>query len=82
MTLAASRVAKREGTEMEMTARRLKVLAREKRIREERAAERKPVPVRRCPCGTKLSQYNGGELCATCRARAVRMGKPGRAPSD
>ena len=55
---------------------RLKVLTRLKRIQEERDQERKPYPpVRRCPCGTKLNQYNGGELCAPCRARAVREGK-------
>ena len=55
---------------MEMTERRLKVLARQKRIQEERAEER------------KLNSLNDTGKCAPCRARAVRMGKPGRAPSD
>ena len=68
---------------MEMTERRLKVLARQKRIQEERAEERKPAPpARRCPCGTKLNSMNDSGWCALCRAKKVRAGKPGRAPSD
>jgi hypothetical protein len=68
---------------MEMTERRLKVLARQKRIQEERAEERKPILIRRCrSCNAKLREANDTEWCAPCRARAVRMGKPGRAPSD
>ena len=68
---------------MEMTERRLAVLARQKRILEERAEERRPAPpARRCACGCKLNSMNDTGKCAPCRARAVRMGKPGRSPSD
>ena len=62
---------------------RLRDLQRQRRIQEERAAEQKPVMIRRCrSCNAKLREANNTEWCAPCRARAVRMGKPGRAPSD
>ena len=70
-------------SKMDALEHRLHALQIQKRMKAERAAERKPPPpVRRCACGCKLNSLNDTDKCAPCRARAVRMGKPGRSPSD
>ena len=60
-----------------MKDRRLRDLQRQRRIQAERAAERRPVKVRRClHCNAKLNSWNDNDWCSPClrlRAKGLKL---------